>query len=61
MDDTLYVLVCEQLSDEIIEAHDDFIFRACRDFASNIENSIDFDVAQIVESILKKLVTQRVT
>jgi hypothetical protein len=49
--DTLYVLICEQLPDEIIAAHDDFIFQWCKNLS--LEHSIDLDVAELVETLLK--------
>ena len=51
--DSLYVLVCEQLSDEIIAEHDDFIFDWCHNIP--LEHSIDFDVEELVDQLLKQL------
>ena len=55
--DSLYVLVCEQLSDEIIAEHDDFIFDWCHSYfdRDTFEHSIDFDVEELVDQLLKQL------
>ena len=51
--DTLYILICEQLPDEIIATHDDFIFQWCQNLS--LEDSIDLDVAELVETLLKRI------
>jgi hypothetical protein len=53
--DSLYVAVCEHLSDEIIAEHDEFIFQWCHNFTSDLEHSMDFTVTEVVAEIVRAL------